>query len=155
MRLAPLALFLVACGGGSTCDLDAVGDGQLSGTVDGSAWSTSGASWSETGDGIQLVTDAGGGYRMTVSALQTVDGTPVGTAIADGAFPIDVDFGDETAGFGLLYPDGEGSLTTKGGGGGSLTIDAVEGGVLSACIALDVTGDRDASVDAALRATAL
>lgn len=146
-------VLLAACGGSAPCDLDAATDGRVSGTVDGAAWSTGGAAWSETGEGIQIVTGSEGGYRVTISALKSVGGASVLSDVEQGAFPIEVDFGDEAAGFALLYPEGAGSVTTKGGGGGTLSIESLEADVLAACFAFDTSDGR--AVDAAVRASKL
>lgn len=158
MRLVPaIVLLSTGCGGAATCDLTGLAEGAVRGTVDGVGWDTTGAAWSPTGEGIQVVTSSGGGYRVTFSLLKSVDGEALATAVDAGETPIEVSFDDESAGFALLYADGaSGSLTSKGDGGGTLTIERLDGDLVGACFAFDaVSADRTASVEGALLAAPL
>lgn len=155
MRLAPFVL-LTACASGGTCDLTGLAEGGVRGTVDGVGWDTTGAAWSPTGGGIQIVTASGGGYRVTFSLQESVEGQAMGAAVAEGETPIEVSFDDEITAFVLLYPDGESSLTSKGNTGGGLTITEIDGQVIGACFDFVASNaDRNASVEGALRAPPL
>ncbi len=130
----------VACGGGAVCDLADVAPGELSGAVEGAPWATTGVAWNETGDGIQVTTDAADGQRLTLSLQRDVDGAPMAERVA-GEPPVQVGFDDESAAWALLTSDDLGSLTSKGTTGGWLTVDAIDGTTLGLCFAFDATGD--------------
>lgn len=150
-HVLPLIL-CAACTGRAVCDLPA--RGKLTGEVDGERWTTGGVVWNETGDGIQITTDSGDGYRVTFSLQEDADGIALTEVIESGPVPTEVSFDDGNTAFALIYPEGESSsLSTKGSVGGWLSIEEVSDGVVGACFSFEASSaDRSAVVGGGLRA---
>lgn len=129
-----------ACAGaddedGFDCSVNA-SEGTIEGTLDGEDWGAD-ATWTEAGDGVQVVTSVSDGWRLTIVAQQALD------AVSDDALPIEVDLGGDE-GFVTVYPEAGGSSWTSAGASGSMVLDGVSGDVLSGCLSFDaVSSDGD------------
>ena len=110
--------------GAETCTV-AVDDGVIEATVDGAAWSAD-ATWTEAGEGVQVVTTTTGGWRLTIAAQQAL------TAIEVGDLPVTIDLaGDE--GFITAYPESGDASFSSSAGSGSLSFIAFDDDLLSGC----------------------
>ena len=147
-RLAPLVLFgCVACTSDTsdTCDASSLDEATISASIDGDAWAST-VTWVRSGDSVQFNTEASGGWRLTLVAQQTADGTTAGAALDDGALPAEFDFAAD-GGWALVYPDDQPSARSVAG---TLTLtDAADSGV-EACFSFDT--DAANVVAGALRA---
>ena len=130
---APL-LFAAACSGekgdtaGSFCDASAASAGEALAEINSGAWRGPDATWVPSGDGVQVTTSIGDGYRMTLVAYG------VQGAISEGRLPLTLTM--DAAGldaWAVVYPESGSSFSSKAGEGGSLTLSAVEGDLLSGC----------------------
>lgn len=147
-------LLLAAC---STEDgaCPAVDAGTAQATIDGEAWTGSGATWAWAGDSLQLNLDRTGDWSMSVVLQTTTGGATLLDAVDAGTFPIEVSLKSGEGGFATVYPAEGASFTTNDADGGALTVAAVDGDALSACFDFAAAGD-DGEVtvaDAALLAT--
>jgi len=126
--------------------------------VDGAAWSATGAQWSLAGSSLQLMTQIGEGWRLSIVAQSTDDGTPLSTALDAGVFPVEIALADGAAGgWALLYPDAGSSFKTAPDAPGALTVTEVSGDTLSACFSFTASGDNGTVTlsDGAIVATAM
>lgn len=152
LRAALLPALLLGCApdkadtGGLDCDPSAAAPGEAQAELNGEPWLGPDAAWSPSGDGVQITTSLGEGYRLTLVAYGVQD------AISDGRLPqtLPMDAAGLEA-WGLLYPEDGASFSSKAGEGGQLTVFAVEGDLLSGCFdfgaaagdeALRVSGGR-------------
>lgn len=144
--LLPLIL-AVACAkgkddtGGEACDPSASGPGEARAEVNSAAWLGPDATWVASGDGVQITTSVGDGFRLTLVAYGVLD------AISEGRLPQTAPM--DAAGleaWGVVYPEDGSSYSSKAGEGGSLTLFALEGDQLSGCFSFGA-----ASGDEALR----
>lgn len=111
-----------------TCVADAA-EGAIEARLDGEAWEAD-ATWTEAGDGVQVVSTTTGGWRLTIAAQQA------GVAIEVGDFPVVIDLaGDE--GFVTAYPASGDASFSSSGGAGTLTFVGLDAGVLSGCFSAE------------------
>ena len=135
-----LGLALVGCAGEAseedgTCTVSA-GTGRMELTLDGEAWASD-ATWSEAGDGVQVISTLADGWRFTIVAQQAL------TEVEVGSFPVEIDLSVD-AGFITAYPeDGDASFSSSGGSG-TLSLTAREDDLLSGCFEAELgSGDGD------------
>ncbi len=130
-----ILLLSLACGP-RPCDVGDLASGSLLATVDGLSWSATGASWSESGDGVQIITADEGGWRLTLVAQLTADGEAVLGALEDGK-EVEVPMGSGS--FAALYPSGESiSYAAKEAEDGQVRLRR-EGDELQACFEFTAT----------------
>jgi hypothetical protein len=150
LPLALALLVLPACGdkeGDSAegdCTPAGTAVGSVTAQVDGAPWTAGGVQATESGDGIQLTSAVGGGWRLTLVAQTTEDGTGVLDALELGAATVTLESGE--GGFAVLYPDsGAGSYSTNDGGGVAVLVR--EGDRIDACFSFTAGGaEGDISV---------
>jgi hypothetical protein len=105
------------------CDASGATAGQVTGTLSGAAWSSP-ATWSWSGESLQINTDTTDGWRMTLVAHRDIEGRTLAEIADSGGFPAEVNLGADD-GWALLYPEaGSTSLSSKEGSGGSLVLSA-------------------------------
>lgn len=137
---ALLFVVLASCAGendegAETCTV-AVDDGVIEASVDGDAWSAD-ATWTEAGEGVQVVTTTSGGWRLTIAAQQAL------AAIEVGDLPVTVDLAGDS-GFVTAYPESGDASFSSSAGAGSLSFIAMDDGLLSGCFTADtVSADGD------------
>ena len=136
LLLAPLTGCLgLVCG-----NADELDDGDVEGLIDGVRWSTVGAQWMHPGSSLQITTDSGDGWRLTMVARTTDEGRDVTDSIHEGAFPMRITL--QTAlegGWALLYPSTGGSYSTEETKGGTLLLDQLEDGTLIGCFTFEAS----------------
>lgn len=149
-----LWLGLAGCAGekeasDDTCTVGAA-EGAIEASVDGEPWEAT-ATWTEAGEGVQVVTPTTGGWRLTIVAQRAL------AALEVGDLPVVIDLaGDE--GFVTAYPEAGGSSFSSSNGSGSLSFTALDGDLLSGCFtaeALSADGDPLAIAGAEFVATGL
>lgn len=145
--LLPCALLasssLLACGD-ETCEPQGLAEGDVVGTVDGEAWTGAGASWSVAGDGVQVTTAEGGGWRLTLVASADEEGQGVAAALVDGESLV-VPLGDES--FAALYPTGvAGSYATQAAGDGEAVLTRT-GDSVAACFSFTASAADGTAVE--------
>ena len=126
---AMLMMALAGCAaekdeGADTCTVS-VDDGAIEASVDGDAWSAD-ATWTEAGEGVQVVTTTSDGWRLTIVAQQAL------AEIEVGDLPVSVDLAGD-AGFVTAYPESGDASFSSSEGSGSLSFTALEDGRLSGC----------------------
>lgn len=137
-----LLLLTLACGP-RPCDVGDLASGSLLATVDGLSWSGSGATWSESGDGVQIITADQGGWRMTLVVQLSADGEPVLDALEDGK-GVEAPLGNGS--FAALYPSGESiSYAAKEADDGQVRL-LREGENLQACFEFTATAADESTV---------
>jgi len=146
MRCLLLLLFapLTGCLGLVCGNADALEDGDVEGLIDGVRWTSVGAQWMHPGSSLQITTDSGDGWRLTMVARTTDDGRDVANGITEGSFPMRITL--KTAlegGWALLYPSTGGSYSTEDNNGGTLLLDQLEDDTLIACFAFKASDDSE------------
>lgn len=138
--VAGAGLIAVGCAGDAddgeeTCTVAAEVDG-IEATIDGEDWAAE-ATWTEAGDGVQVVSTTAAGWRLTIAAQQALASVEVGD------LPVVIDLsGDE--GFVTAYPDSGGASFSSSEGTGNLTLTARDGEALSGCFSAElVASDGD------------
>jgi len=124
-----------ADGGEETCTV-ATDAGRIQATIDGVDWAAE-ATWTEAGDGVQVVSTTADGWRFTIAAQQALASVEVGD------LPVVIDLsGDE--GFVTAYPDSGAASFSSSEGNGNLTLTARDGEALSGCFSAElVSSDGD------------
>jgi hypothetical protein len=130
---AVLVFGLVACGGkgdtgGTTCEVGAT-TGMAEATVAGDAWSAA-ATWTEAGEGVQIVTAAADGWRFTLVAPQAL------SDVEGDGLPLELDIGGDD-GFATAYPEVGGSSMSSADERGTMTLLSNESGRLSGCFSFE------------------
>lgn len=139
-----LALPLLGACGGDVCDASDLGSGEASGTIDGTDWSSGGATWSVAGDSLQLTTTEGDGWRLTIVAGETAEGEATADALVDGE-TVAVALGDGS--FVALYPTGvSGSYAANEAGDGDLQLTRT-GDDIAVCFSVTGTASDDSTVE--------
>jgi len=110
--------------------------GRIEATIEGEDWSAE-ATWTEAGDGVQVVSTSADGWRFTIAAQQALASVEVGD------LPVVIDLsGDE--GFVTAYPDSGAASFSSSEGSGNLTLTARDGEALSGCFSAElVSSDGD------------
>lgn len=113
----------------TTCSVS-VDDGVIEASIEGDAWDST-ATWSEAGEGVQVVSGTADGWRMTIAAQQAL------AAVDVGEFPFVIDLaGDE--GFVTAYPESGGASFSSSEGSGTLTLTGADGDLLSGCFSAEL-----------------
>ncbi len=143
----PLALSLYGCGGECRAP-DDLGSGTLEGSLDGAAWSTSDATWAETGEQLLIGHSMVDGIMMSAVIHTTADSRPVQDLLEREEFPFDVILGEgEDGGWVTVYREGEtASFHTQNAAGGTLTIASREGDDLLGCLHFSAATNEGDSV---------
>ena len=125
--------------------------GVMEATIDGQAWSTLVASWSETGSSLNINVDRTDGYTISMVLQTIMDGRNVLDLLDQDELPFDVTLGDgEDGGWAVVYVEGEsGSYSTTEGVGGSITIAEREGDQLLGCLYFGAGSNAGETVDLA------
>lgn len=136
-----LGLALAGCAGDATeedrtCTVSAEA-GQMELTLDGEAWASD-ATWSEAGDGVQVISTLADGWRFTIVAQQAL------TEVEVGSFPVEIDLSVD-AGFITAYPESGDASFSSSGGSGTLTLTDREDDLLSGCFQAEL-GSGDGGV---------
>jgi len=161
-----LVLLAAACGGDAAdsatlCEAGGATSGQVTGTLDGRPWAVD-ATWSWSGDAVQVTTSTADGWRMTLVAQRDVDGRSVREASEQGGGSVTVDLSADD-GFAVLYPEAGGtSLSSKEGSGLLVLTDlgtADGSGTVAGCLSFDAKtaggGESVALVGGLMSATPL
>lgn len=158
MRLCLLALLLSACAEetGTCGDAADLAEGAVAAEVDGAAWEAAGATWLWQGSRLQVNTEAGGGWRISMLLESAADGTALLDAV-DAGLPVEVPLGEGAGGWALAYPDSGDSYSTDAADGGTVTLTEVGDAGTRACFSFTAAQDGGESVtfsDGALSAVA-
>jgi hypothetical protein len=136
-----LSIALAACGdkgdsGAIACEPGAAEAGHLVGELDGAAYDAPEATWTWSGENLQINTATHEGWHMTVVGKET-DGGSVKAAADAGDYPIEVKLSDAGGGFALAYP-ASGSTYTSDAGGGSLVFTEI-GAEAVGCVSFEAS----------------
>lgn len=139
MFLLPLLLacgpLLLACGASGDCDATDLPEGSVQATIDGQAWTGSGAQWSWAGDSAQVSTAESDGWRFTIVAATDTSGTVLNQVLEEGV-EISVEMGQGS--FLAAYPTGvAGSYAANEAGDGSMVVERLAD---SLAICFDASG---------------
>lgn len=121
----------------TACTPAGVSSGTLRAAVDGSAWTADGVAQSPSGDGVQVTSAPGDGWRLTLVAQTTTDGRGVTEALSEG--PAEVSLTEGSGNFAVVYPAEGGTSYTTNNGGGTAVLEATDGG-LNACFSFEAGG---------------
>jgi len=124
--------FLAACGG--TCPLPEVSG--IEARIGGDSWEDASPQWSWTGTGVQVITTAANGWRITLVAQRDLDDTVILDLADGGGLPAEIDLSG-TDGFGVVYDADGHSWTSSKDGSGTLNLDLLEGSELAGCFSFD------------------
>jgi len=135
LLLLPLLPLTQGCSDDCKAPTDLRG-GVMEATIDGEAWLTDLASWSETGSSLNINVDRTNGYTISLVVQTVMDGRNVLDLLDQEELPLEVMLGDgEDGGWAVVYVEGEsGSYSTTEGAGGALTIAEREGDQLLGCV---------------------
>lgn len=147
MRLSLVALLLSACAeeAGTCGDAEDLAEGAVAAQVDGAAWEAAGTTWLWQGTRLQVNTEAGGGWRISMLLESAADGTALSDAV-DAGLPVDVTLGDGAGGWALVYPDAGDSYSTDAADGGTVTLTDVGDAGTRACFSFTAAQDGGESV---------
>ena len=122
---------------GAACTPTGAPSGTLSATLDGTPWSAEGVAQAPSGSGVQITSEPGDGWRITLVAKTTADEQSVSEALSTG--PVEVPLTEGSGNFAVVYPaDGGTSYTTNSGGGTAVL--AAAGSSLDACFSFAAAG---------------
>ncbi len=119
------------------CTPTGVSSGTLRAAVDGRTWTADGVAQSPSGDGVQVTSAPGDGWRLTLVAQTSAGGQGVTEALAEG--PVEVSLVEGSGNFAVVYPaEGGTSYTTNDGGGTAVLLSSESG--LNACFSFEAGG---------------
>ncbi len=120
--------------------------GSIEATIDGQAWSTAAATWSETGSSLNVNVDRTDGYTISMVVQSAIDSRNVLDLLDQDDLPIEITLGEgEDGGWAVVYVEGQStSYSTTVGAGGSMSIVEQEGDQLAGCVSFGAsTNDGD------------
>lgn len=145
--LCLLTLLASACSAGTdsagagegSCTPTGRTPGTLAAQVDGASWQTDGVQQTGSGDGVQITSGVGDGWRLTLVAQASDSGSGVLDALDNG--PVVVVLEEGSGNFAVLYPDAGGtSYSTNSGGGEAVLTRNTAAGTLDACFSFEAGG---------------
>ena len=135
-----LCLPLTGCLGLVCGNADELEAGDVEGLIDEVRWNSEGAQWMHPGSSLQITTDSGDGWRLTVVARTTDEGKDVVDGVEQGSFPMRITLKSALeGGWALLYPSTGGSYSTEETEGGKLLLDTLEDDTMVACFEFEAS----------------